>query len=176
MAHPIKELAKLTTKSKQIDGMGFGGQAPDNLEIAGILALPHPDTKEKLSKKAYYLARFLYCGDAMCKVRVKSALLAALREEDAQGINDVTLLKMVNAAIREYTKPEHKKDRYGGLITNEQGDPVIKPLSARQFADRIGVNRSSVKEIHRETYARLYQEICNLNSEVMAHILGHTNE
>lgn len=176
MAHPIKELAKLTTKSKQIDGMGFGGEAPDNLEVAGILGMPHPTSKKKLSRHAYYLARFAYCGDRHVAPQLKSALLSKLLSVDTGSIREVTLLKLSNAALREFISPEYKTDRYGKTISNNDGQPEIVPVSGREFARRLGVDKKSITRNHEDAYKAVYQYICELDSEVCFHIRAHQNE
>jgi hypothetical protein len=61
MPNPIRLLAKLTTQSKQIDGMGFGGSTTSTkLDVAAVMGMKHADTKESLDRGAYYVARLYF--------------------------------------------------------------------------------------------------------------------
>ena len=95
MSNPIRELARMTTKSKQIDGMPFGGTAPDVNEVAGALAMRHPETQLKLDKHAYYLARLLYADDSSARARVKAGLLNVMLKAELD-VSNTCLLRMIN--------------------------------------------------------------------------------
>tara|TARA_Y100000766_G_scaffold274123_1_gene275801 strand:+ start:513 stop:1028 length:516 start_codon:yes stop_codon:yes gene_type:complete len=162
MAHPIKELAKLTTKSKQIDGMGFGGQAPDNLEVAAMLAMANPDTGKKLHRHAYYLARYLYADDKYSGVHVKSGVLSIMVKSDLK-IPEVGLLRLINCAVKEIRSPVMRLNR-------ETGEMEIRPTSKREICRRLGIKNGRLPTNIDEAYSAILQQLFEWNSEALRHI------
>lgn len=162
MAHPIKELAKLTTKSKQIDGMGFGGQAPDNLEVAAMLAMANPDTGKKLHRHAYYLARLLYADDRYSGVIVKSGLLSVMTNADLD-IPDFSLKRLVSCAIYEIQSPAMKLNRK----TNQQ---EVKPLSKVEICRRLKIKGNKLPPKIDEAYSAILQKLFEWNSDALSHL------
>lgn len=167
MAHPIKELTKLTCRAKQIDGMGFGGGAAvDNLEVAAILGMKHQVTGKKLARQPYCLARYAYCADEAYRVFVRSALLHELLHIDTGKIAEDTLLRMVNAAIKEFMNPQTK--------INQQGAQEIISYSDNKVASTMGINHKNLTQTHKVIYNKLVEKINVWSSEAIEHIKSHS--
>tara|TARA_B100001063_G_scaffold246739_1_gene287320 strand:+ start:9781 stop:10296 length:516 start_codon:yes stop_codon:yes gene_type:complete len=162
MAHPIKELAKLTAKSKQIDGMGFSGEAPDNLEVAAMLAMANPDTGKKLNRHAYYLARFIYADDKYSGVQVKSGVLSIMVKSDLK-IPEVGLWRLINCAVKEIRSPVMRLNR-------ETGEMEIRPTSKREICRRLGIKNGRLPTNIDEAYSAILQQLFEWNSEALRHI------
>lgn len=166
MPNPIKELAKLTCRAKQIDGMGFGGNAStDNLEVAAILGMANPYSGKKLYREAYNLARYAYCADGSTKCFVKSSLLNVLLTADTGKISEVVLLKLVLAALREFQHPKTKL-AVGGF-------QVVESYNDSNVANLIGIKRQSLTSKHKALYAMLVNKINVWSSDAIQHINSH---
>lgn len=161
MSNAIKELANLTCKSKQIDGMGFGGTAKDRLEVAGALGLPNPITGKKINRKAYNLARLVYCMDMSHRHYVKAALFIEVKPE-AGKIKETTLMSIVMAALREFVQPHTK--------LNKNGEPEPAELSNKALAERVGIDPKSLTDKHQYIYRKCLESIWCWSSDAIQHI------
>lgn len=168
MAHPIKELAKLTTKSKQVDGMGFGGQAPDNLEVAAMLAMAHPDTGKKLDRHAYYLARFLYADDRYSRVLVKAGVLSMITNAGLE-LPDITLAKLINCAINEIKSPAMRLNR-------DTGEQEVKPVSKVEICRRLKIKGNKLPPKIDEAYSAILEQLFEWNSMALGHLRAAMKE
>ncbi|MGJ8680498.1 hypothetical protein [Paraglaciecola sp.] len=168
MANPIKALARLTTKSKQIDGMGFGGTAPDNLEVAGALAFPHPFTKKKLKKEAEALGRFKYCFDDSCQKVLVLTLVNFAKEQGykfkEETINNLCRVSVINYkhSLLKFNKETREHERY--------------ELKDSQLSALLNIGRQSFTKKHRELYNKLYDELLQLDLMVQHHLRGTLSE
>lgn len=162
MAHPIRELARMATKSKQIDGMGFGGTAPDVNEVAGALAMRHPDTQEKLNRHAYYLARLLYADDKTSRVHVKAGVMCVMLEQEID-IADVTLAKLVNCAIKEIQSPVMRLNR-------KTGEPELKPTSKSELCRRLGIRGNKLPAKIHEAYGAILDQLYLWDAAAVSHV------
>jgi hypothetical protein len=170
MPNPIRLLAKLTTQSKQIDGMGFGGSTTiTKLDVAAVMGMKHADTKESLDRGAYYVARLIFCDDKSSRVHAKANLLGYLMSVDTGNIADETLLKIVGAALREYQNPATKINK----ISGEQEKTVY---SNREIARNVGINHKSLSSLHQRVYSLVVQQIDVLISDAFDHIYSHYKE
>tara|TARA_R110002124_G_scaffold133116_12_gene295746 strand:- start:1284 stop:1799 length:516 start_codon:yes stop_codon:yes gene_type:complete len=161
MANSIKLLAKLTTQSKQIDGMGFGGVTNDKLEVAGALGMANPNTGKKICKKAYELARFIYVGDKMCGVTVK-ARINLLAQNLRGNIKEDTALKISKSALAEFIQPSTSLDKNGQRV------PTSK--SNAQMAEDFGIKKQSLTDNHIAVFNQCYAEISIWSQDAIAHI------
>lgn len=161
MAHPIKELANLTCKSKQIDGMGFGGIAADRLQVAGALGMRNPNTGKKIQREAYNLARFVYCMDMSHRHSVKASLLQAIKPESGK-VKETTLLAIVRASLHEFIQPHTK--------LNKNGEPEPAELSNKALAERIGIDPTSMTDKHEYLYRKCLEVIWYWSSDAIQHI------
>ena len=154
----------MTTKSKQIDGMGFGGTAPDVNEVAGALAMRHPETQLKLDTHAYYLARLLYADDSSARARLLNVMLKA--ELD---VSNTFLLRMINCAIKEIQKPIMRLNR-------ETGEQEIKPTSKVQLCKRLGIKGNKLPAKISEAYSQVLEQLYLWNSEAISHVRATMRE
>lgn len=161
MANSIKLLAKLTTQSKQIDGMGFGGVTNDKLEVAGALGMANPNTGKKISTEAYQMARFVYVGDLSCGIKVK-ARINALSQKHRGSIKEVTALLIGKAALAEFIMPNTTLDKTGQRV------PVAKS-SAEQASD-FGIKKQSLTASHSALFNTCYAELSLWAQDAIAHI------
>lgn len=168
MAHPIRELARMTTKSKQIDGMGFGGTAPDVNEVAGALAMRHPETQLKLDTHAYYLARLLYADDSSARVRVKAGLLNVMLKAELD-VTDACLARMINCAVIEIQSPIMRLNR-------KTGEQEIKPTSKVQLCKRLGIKGNKLPVKISEAYNQVLEQLYYWNSEAISHVRATMRE
>lgn len=160
MAHPIRELSKMTTKSKQIDGMGFGGIAPDVNEVAGALGMRHPETKEKLDRHAYYLARLLYADDKSSRVHVKAGVMAIMQGTDLPNID---IIKLINCAIKEIQSPIMRLNR-------KTGEQEIKPVSKSEICRRLGIKGNKLPTKVENAYNAIIQQLFTWNDMALRHV------
>lgn len=165
MPNPVKELAKLTCRAKQVDGTGFGGAVSDNLEVAAILGMPNPDTGKKLYREAYNLARYAYCADGSTKCFVKAALLHELIKADTGKISETVLLRLVNTSLREFQHPKTK--------LCARGEQVIQSYNDSEVASQIGIKRQSLTTKHKALYGMLVNRINIWSSDTIQHINSH---
>lgn len=161
MAHPFIELAKLTAKSKQIDGMGFGGTVADNLAVAGALALRNPETGKKISREAYNLARFVFVGDSGHRFKVKAALYERV-QRDTGNLREETVFKLCNAALREFLVPKTR--------LNKLGEQEIVAKTNHALANEIGISHKNYTETHDNLYRKALSELYIWSNEVSHHI------
>lgn len=168
MACPEKELAKLTTKSKQIDGMGFGGEAPDNLEVAAMLAMAHPDTGKKLDRHAYYLARLIYADDRYSGVLVKAGTLSVITNAGLE-LPDITLAKLINCAINEVKSPAMRLNR-------DTGEQEVKPVSKVEICRRLKIKGNKLPPKIDQAYSAILQKLYEWNSEALSHLRAAMSE
>lgn len=161
MAHPIIELARLTARSKQIDGTPFGGQAADNLEVAAAMGMRNPVTGKKLSREAEFVARYAFCLDSGARVRVKAALLRVIAQE-AGKMREDTLIRLCNSALREFISPES--------VLNKAGQRVIIPKSKHRIAHELGISHSSFTDRHQELYNVAFAQLSTWADHVVSHL------
>lgn len=158
MGHSIREMARLTARSKQIDGMGFGGVAADNLEVAGALGMANPRTGKKLSNGAYWLARVLYCDD---QGDIRSQLNSwVLWNIDGDGkVLESSLL--VDVAIEELRKPKT-------ILDKSSGERCVRPYSFAQIARMTGTKK--LTDTQRKKYEEIITLLLQLNADAIAHL------
>lgn len=168
MAHPIRELARMTTKSKQIDGMPFGGTAPDVNEVAGALAMRHPDTQEKLNRHAYYLARLLYADDRSSRVHVKAGVMGVMVTKSID-LPDVTIAKLINCAISEIKSPIMR-------LNKASGEQEITPLSKREICRRINLKGNKLPIKVEDAYNAILLQLFEWNENALKHIYAAMRE
>lgn len=161
MTNPVRLLAKLTTQSKQIDGMGFGGSVIDKLEVAGALGLPNPNTGKRISNEAYQLARFVFVDDRMCGVRVK-ARLNLFCQERRGNLKETTTLMISRAALEEFIAPSIK--------LGKDGRPEQSHLTNAEIAKRIGIAKQNYKAVHDKLFNECLQQISVWSSDALSHI------
>jgi len=161
MANPIKMLAKLTTQSKQIDGMGFGGAVSDKLEVAGALGMPNPNTGKKISTEAYQMARFVYVCDLKDGIRVK-ARINLFAQTHKGGIKEVTALKISKAALAEFIQPK--------TIIDKTGEFRIISKTSAELATDIGIKKQSFTNSHNELFNKCFAEISIWSQDAIAHL------
>lgn len=162
MANPIRELARMTTKSKQIDGMPFGGVAPDVNEVAGALAMRHPDTGYKLDRHAYYLARLLYADDASSRVHVKAGVMGIMTKAGLD-ITDVAVAKLINCAIQEIQKPIMRLNR-------KTGEQEVKPTSKSEICRRLNIKGNKLPAKIEEAYNAILDQLFTWNDLALRHV------
>ena len=162
MANPIREIGRMTTKSKQIDGMGFGGNAPDVNEVAGALGMRHPITGKKLERAPYYLARLLYADDSSSRVHVKASLLNVMSTAGLD-VTDITLNRLINCAIKELQTPVMRLNRKTGL--QEQ-----KPCSKSEICRRLCIKGNKLPVKISEAYNKTLQVLFAWNSDALRHV------
>lgn len=168
MAHPIRELARMTTKSKQIDGMPFGGTAPDVNEVAGALAMRHPETQEKLNRHAYYLARLLYADDRSARVHVKAGVMAVMVEKGVD-VPDIALARLINCAIKEIQSPVMRLNR-------ETREQEVKPVSKSEICRRLDIKGNKLPRKIEEAYGLVSQQLHDWNSDALRHVRAAMRE
>ena len=168
MAHPIRELSKMTTRSKNPDGMPFGGVAPDALEVAGALAMRHPDTGEKLIRHAYYLARLLYADDRNSRAHVKAGVMSVMIEKEID-LPDVSVAKLINCAIKEIQMPIMRLNR-------KTGEQEIKPTSKSEICRRLGVKGNKLPVKIEAAYNAIIQQLFTWNDLALRHISAAMRE
>ena len=168
MSNPIRELARMTTKSKQIDGMPFGGTAPDVNEVAGALAMRPPETQLKLDKHAYYLARLLYADDSSARARVKAGLLNVMLKAELD-VSNTCLLRMINCAIIEIKSPIMRLNR-------NTGEQEIKPTSKVQLCKRLVIKGNKLPVKISEAYNQVLEQLYLWNSEAISHVRATMRE
>lgn len=162
MAHPIREIGRMTTKSKQIDGMGFGGVAPDNNEVAGALAMPHPDTGEKLNRTAYYLARLLYADDRSSRVHVKAGVMSVMVAHEID-LPDITIARLINCAVKEIQEPAMRLNRKTGV-------QEVKPTSKSEICRRLGVKGNKLPRNVESAYGEILDQLFKWDSLAQSHV------
>lgn len=162
MAHPIRELSRMTTKSKQIDGMPFGGVAPDVLTIAGALGMRHPDTGEKLDRHAYYLARLLYADDRSSRVHVKAGVMAMVTEKEID-LPNIDIIKLINCAIKEIQSPIMRLNR-------KTGEQEVKPVSKSEICRRLEIKGNKLPTKVEEAYNAILQQLFTWNDMALRHV------
>jgi len=168
MAHPIRELSRMTTKSKQIDGMWFGGTAPDVNEVAGALAMAHPDTGNKLNRHAYYLARLLYADDRSSRVHVKAGVMGVMVEKEID-LPDVSVAKLINCAIKEIQRPIMRLNR-------KTGEQELKPTSKSEICRRLGIKGNKLPAKIEDAYNAILQQLFDWNSSALSHVSAAMRE
>jgi len=162
MSNPIRELARMTTKSKQIDGMPFGGIAPDANVVAGALAMRNPVTGLKLERPAYYLARLLYADDKSSRVHVKAGV-SAIMIKSSIDIADISLAKLINCAISEIQSPILRLNR-------KTGQQEIKPVSKREICRRLDINGAKLPTKIEEAYNAILKQLFTWNEMALRHV------
>jgi hypothetical protein len=168
MANPIREIGRMTTKSKQIDGMGFGGNAPDVNEVAGALGMKHPDTGKKLIRPAYYLARLLYADDPSSRVHVKASLLNVMSNASI-NITDITLNRLINCAIKEMQTPIMRLNRKTGV-------QELKPWSKSEICRRLDIKGNKLPAPISEAYNKIMAVVLTWNSDALSHVAAALRE
>lgn len=162
MSHPIRELARMTTKSKQIDGMGFGGTAPDVNEVAGALAMRHPETQLKLDRHAYYLARLLYADDRDSRVHVKVGVMAVMTKSDID-LPGTAIARLINCAIKEIQSPIMRLNR-------KTGEQEVKPVSKSEICRRLKIKGNKLPTKVEEAYNAILQQLFTWNDMALRHV------
>lgn len=168
MAHPIRDIGRMTTKSKQIDGMGFSGTAPDVNEVAGALAMAHPDTGNKLNRHAYYLARLLYADDRSSRVHVKAGVMGVMVEKEID-LPDVSVAKLINCAIKEIQMPIMRLNR-------KTGEQELKPTSKSEICRRLGIKGNKLPVKIEDAYNAILQQLFDWNSSALSHVSAAMRE
>lgn len=169
MSKAAYQMARLTPKSKQIDGMGFGGTVSDNLDVAGALAFMNPDTGRKLPVYSEFLARYVYCADDSCKGEIIQRLLFILSKEKTK-VKHRTLEGISNAALYDFTNPSFEHNKQGNAELDNQGQPIVKLLSRGNIADRSGIARKNFSDVHYSLYNIAFMQLCCLISDVADHV------
>lgn len=162
MAHPIRELSRMTTKSKQIDGMPFGGQAPDVLVVAGALGMRHPDTGHKLERHAYYLARLLYADDKSSRVYVKAGVLDVMTKSNI-NLPDIAIARLINCAIKEIQSPIMRLNR-------QTGEQEVKPVSKSEICRRLDIKGNKLPTKVEEAYNAILKQLFTWNDMALSHV------
>lgn len=152
----------MTTKSKQIDGMPFGGVAPDVLIVAGALAMRHPDTKEKLNRHAYYLARLLYADDRSSRVHVKAGVMNIMVEKGID-LPDISIARLINCAIKEIQSPIMRLNR-------KTGEQEVKPVSKSEICRRLEIKGNKLPTKVEEAYNAILQQLFTWNDMALRHV------
>ena len=158
--NPAYALAKLTTKSVQIDGTGFGGKRPDNLVIAGALAFKNPKTGKKIAKEVEALARYKYVFDDSCiKPLIDNMVLvfteSNLKPETLENLSRVAILNYKHVQLR-FNKESRTHERY--------------ELKNAQLAALIGIERQSFTQTHRGLYDDMYHHLVSLDCLLSEHV------
>lgn len=161
VTNSIKLLAKLTTQSKQIDGMGFGGAATDKLEVAGALGMPNPNTGKKISNEAYQMARFVYVHDKVCGIIVKDRI-NAFAQKNKGGIKEATALLISKAALAEFIQPN--------TIINKEGQRSIIAKTNAELSNDIGIRKQSFTASHSELFNKCFAEISIWSQDAISHL------
>jgi len=159
--HAIKLLAKLTTQSKQIDGMGFGGSVSDKLEVAGALGLPNPNTGDRISDEACDLAYFAYVGDNVCAGRVITRLELFCQANKGK-MRDATAESITIAAVREFMHPKIKP----GI----DGQPRHFKRTDAELAESIGIAKQSYTRAHNDLLNKCLGLLSQWSNEAIFHI------
>jgi len=176
MAELAYEMAKLTTKSKQIDGMGFGGGACDNLVVAGALGMRNAETGKKLSKWAYNLARLKWIGDKSCRHGVVSRLVFMLRQKRTK-LAPETLRKLCAEALIDFVVIEYKFDKKGNKMRlDEHGQPILKRSSNANIASRIGIDRKNYTSTHEMLFDKAFVYLSIWESDAANHLSAALKE
>lgn len=162
MAHPIREISRMTTKSKQIDGMGFGGVAPDVNEVAGALGMRNPNTGNKLNRHAYYLARLIYADDRSSRVQVKAGIMAVMSKCEID-LPDITVAKLINSAVREIQSPNMRFNR-------STGEQEIKPVSKSEICRRLEIKGNKLPAKIEDAYNAILQQLFEWNDLALSHV------
>jgi hypothetical protein len=163
MAQVAYELAKLTTKSKQIDGMGFGGSGlADNLVVAGAMGMRNPENKRRLSKQAELLVRYAYAFDESCRKPLSDQLFLMFRAK-ATKFEDETILGLCRVTITTY---KHTLISYN-IKTKEH---TAFALNDSQLAACIGLNRKNITSSHRRMFDEMFQQLCVWESDASDHL------
>lgn len=164
MAHPIRELSRMTTRSKNPDGMPFGGVAPDVLTIAGALGMRHPDTGEKLDQNAYYLARILHAGDNTSLTRRKFRTGAVIKLIPlVSEVEGVIALKLFNCALKEIQSPIMRLNR-------KTGEQEVKPVSKSEICRRLDIKGNKLPTKVEEAYNAILQQLFDWNDMALRHV------
>jgi hypothetical protein len=163
MAQVAYELAKLTTKSKQIDGMGFGGSGlADNLVVAGAMGMRNPENKKRLSKQAELLVRYAYAFDESCRKPLSDQLFLIFRAKPTK-FEDETIIGLCRVTITTY---KHTLLSYN-IKTKEH---TAFRLSDSQLAACIGLNRKNITSSHRRMFDEMFQQLCVWESDASEHL------
>jgi hypothetical protein len=162
MAQLAYEMAKLTTKSKHIDGMGFGGTQSDKLVVAGALGMRNPENNKKLSKEAELLVRYAYAFDDTCRKSLCATLFLIFRAKPTK-LEDETLLALCRVSLVTY---KHS------LVTYDKTrkEQVNFRLNNSQLGALINVNRKNVTHAHTDMLDAIYQQLCIWESDASYHL------
>ncbi len=152
----------MTTRSKNPDGMTFGGVAPDVNEVAGALAMRHPDTQQKLDTHAYYLARLLYADDTDVYEEVETGLRRVMIQEDID-LPDDTVANLMVRAMAEIKCPRMRLNR----TTGEQ-EP--KPLSKSEICRSLGIKGNKLPVKIEDAYNAIIQQLFTWNDMALRHV------
>lgn len=175
MSNLVYQLAKLTPKSKQIDGMGFGGSGSnDNLDVAAALAMRNPDTGNKLPSYASELG--LLIGLDMDKRSVKSSklivvnrLFKMLRLKRCK-VKPVTLHRICVTSLDDYITPKIKFNKFGKMQVDKKGEPIIKIHSKASQARSVGLSASSFTATHTDLLDSAFRYLCEWESDASEHL------
>jgi len=163
MAQAAYEMAKLTAKSKQIDGMGFGGGGlADNLVVAGALGMPNPENHQRLSKEAELLVRYAYSFDESCKKPLIDAVYELFRAKPTK-LEDKTIEGLSRVSITSY---KHTLLSYD----SKTKEHTTFTMNDSQFGACIGINRKNVTSAHRQMFEEMFQQLCVWESDANEHL------
>lgn len=152
----------MTTRSKNPDGMTFGGVAPDVNEVAGALAMRHPDTGNKLDRHAYYLARLLYVDDASSRMYVKAGVLSLMVKADIE-LSNTLIVRLINCAIKEIQSPIMRLNR-------KTGEQEVKPVSKSEICRRLDIKGNKLPTKVEEAYNAIIQQLFTWNDMALRHV------
>lgn len=164
MTYAANKLAQLTTQALKFDGGGSGGISIDKMEVAAVLGMKNAHTGAKLTRPAHYFARYIYIGDTGARAQLKGSLVQTMLNMDVGNIKDVTILQIINAAIREY-KPKKRLLRVG--------QEELKPCTAYKLAQVTKMNKSSITPRHKAIFEHTVQKLIEYDHELNAHVKSH---
>jgi hypothetical protein len=175
MSNLAYQLAKLTAKSKQIDGMGFGGSGKnDSLDVAAALGMHNPETGYKLANYAIELG--LLIGLDMDERSVKASkiivikrLFKMLRLKRCK-VKPVTLQGICVASLDDYIKPNIKFNKSGKMQVDSNGEPIIKSRSKANMASDIGISGSCFTATHQSLLDSAFWYLSGWESDASEHL------
>jgi hypothetical protein len=169
------QLAKLTAKSKQIDGMGFGGSGKnDSLDVAAALGMHNPETGNKLQNYASELGMLKFGGMdersvKASKIIVINRLFKMLRLKRCK-VKPVTLKSICGVALNDYIAPNIKFNKSGKMQVDSNGEPIIKSRSKANMARNIGIAGSCFTATHQGLLDSAFWYLSGWESDASQHL------
>jgi hypothetical protein len=175
MSNLVYQLAKLTAKSKQIDGMGFGGSGKNNsLDVAAALGMHNPATGNKLPNYAVELGLLIGLGMDERSVKaskriVLNRLFKMLRLKRCK-VKPATLHSICVASLADYIKPNIKFNKSGKMQVDSNGEPIIKSRSKANIARDIGISVSCFTATHESLLDSAFWYLSGWESDASQHL------